>query len=136
MRHTRENAPIIKGFNDSVGRYWGFVLSLITRFNKRISSPRSPASWAACPSVCVTFIRRRFMKPPITDAQTNHNCWPGCPELGGRQCAFGMPVVVSASPGWERAPLFSYLSRTKPLNEGEARNRGHILEESRGMSRS
>lgn len=77
MRHTRENAPIIKGFNDSVGRYWGFVLSLITRFNKRISSPRSPASWAACPSVYVTFIRRRFMKPPITDAQTNHNCWPG-----------------------------------------------------------
>lgn len=77
------------------------------------------------------------MKPPITDAQTNHNCWPGVLSwVAGQQCAFGMPVVMSASPGGERAPLFSYLSRSKPRNEGEAGNRGHILEESRGMSRS
>lgn len=91
-RHTREKTAIIKGVNDSFALgYWGFVMSLITHFNKHIS-PRAdaPRVRTGPPSTpCYFLIRRRFMKPPTTDAHQPTARLAGlllC-ALGGRLCA-------------------------------------------------
>jgi hypothetical protein len=105
VRRTRENTAIIKGFNDSFARYWGFVLSLITHFNKRISLRCSRASWAALPSVCVTFISRRFIE--ATDHRCTSNPHPRvwCPVLGGQWCTCGLSVLLSALRGALVTPI-------------------------------
>lgn len=51
-RHTREKTAIIKGVNDSFAQYWGFVMSLITHFNKHISPRRARVRTGPPSTVC------------------------------------------------------------------------------------
>ena len=94
VRCTRETSAIIKGFNDSFAQYWGFVMSLITHFNVHIALPCVPACRLPSPLPRATFIRRHFMKPPITDPRPSHcrgsRAW--CCALGGRRGPAGLPA--------------------------------------------